>query len=290
MDRRSFLRHSGALALGSPFIASVMTNYSGTRKIKQVGIQLYTVRDAMATDTPGTLDRVAEIGFNYVEGAGYEDGKLYGMSPQAFSEMLRERSLNMPSNHVSIDVFEQAPEQMLEVCAALENEYVVLPYLEENRRSGADYRKLAELLNEVGAMAQPYNLRVAYHNHAFEFEPMSDGELPMDFLLRETDPDLVDFEMDHYWMKKAQKDSLAYFEQHPNRFKLWHVKDVDDSPEGYFASVGSGTIDWPSLFAQEQVSGLDYLFVEQDHVRSGNVFSAIEQSHQYLRDLRYKRN
>ena len=260
MNRRDVL--GGLTALSAlPFVGacsrdSETPTSSTQRRIDKVGIQLYTVRGPMADDVPGTLERLADIGYREFEFAGY-----YDYSPADIRGMLEELGVSAPSAHFPIDVLRDSPEMAIETCVAIGHEYVVCPWLSEEDRSTLDkYRQHAELFNRVAEQCKAAGLGFAYHNHEFEFEAI-DGVLPMDLLLAETDPSLVQIELDLYWVEFAGADPFAYFDQHPGRFPLCHVKDM--AADRSMADVGTGQIDFAAIFANER-AGLRHYFVERD--------------------------
>lgn len=283
MDRRDFLHTAGFLALGT--LVPALAANSCDRKMKDIGVQLYTVRDAMGTDAAAALRQVADIGFTLVEGAGYSKGTFYGRPPAEFRSLLQEYGLRMPSGHAGLDAFMDDPVQLVKASKAAGQEYVVLPWLLPEQRTEELYRTLPALLNTVGRIGREEGVRVAYHNHDFEFEPLPDGSLPMDLILEETDPELVDIELDIYWVNRAGKDPADYFRRYPGRFSLWHVKDMEATAEQFFAPVGKGVIDWPAVFSLREQAGLNYFFVEQDQTRNQSPFEAIRDSYTYLRSL-----
>lgn len=287
MQRRNFLQTASFLAVG----AMLPTNSSGCQnqqQLDQIGIQLYTVRDAMQRDADETLRRVAEVGYDYVEGAKYAQGLLYGQSARSFKALLEKYGLRMPSGHVSYEDIQTDPDRIVEAAKEVGQEYLVIPYLAEEQRTKEGYQALADLLNTFGEQCNRYGIQLAYHNHDFEFNRMIAGSRPFDFLLAETDPDLVKYELDLYWVTRAGSKYQKYFDEYPGRFPLWHVKDMDDTVEKYFAAVGEGVMDWPAIFAQQELAGMQYFFVEQDHMRPGKKpFDEIRSSYTYLESMRF---
>jgi sugar phosphate isomerase/epimerase len=279
MDRRRFLRSAtGSLlaGLGAPAVLTACASdgssagsprspgASGASSVAgpaAVGIQLYTLRSVMQDDFPGTLEQVAELGYDEVEFAGY-----YDRSPAEVADLLERLGLKSPATHVPLGRMVEAPEQVIETVRAIGHRYVVCPYLaEEQRQSLDDYRRLADRLNAFGQQCTDAGLQLAYHNHDFEFAPM-DGTLPYDLLLERTDPEHVGMELDLYWIKKAGYEPTAYFDDHPGRFPLCHVKDM--AADGSMVAVGEGQIDFASIFARAEQAGLTHYFVEHDDPES----------------------
>ena len=257
MKRRELLKGMAAMSMGSLLASCGEEAATKKRRLQNVGIQLYTVRDQMAIDVPGTLQSLAEIGYREVEFAGYFDH-----TPAEIRTLLDDIGLLSPSAHTLLQPMRDTPEELIESTLAAGHDYVVLGWLHpEERTSLDDYRKHADLINRFADQCQAAGLKFAYHNHDFEFESM-DGIRPMDLLLAESDPQLVQMELDFYWINKAGADPFAYFAKHPGRFPLCHVKDMAE--DGSMADVGSGTIDFSALFAASELAGIQHYYVERD--------------------------
>lgn len=257
------------------------------------GLALYTVRDDMAKNAKETLKKVADAGYGYIEAAGYEDGKFYGMSPEAFKAYVSELGLSPISSHQGAVSLENAEEMMADVKAA-GFEYFVIPvppmglfkFDEATMTMGMTCTpaELSEIVNELGKKAHAAGLKLLYHNHDFEFMEDGNGVVPIDYLLQHSDPRYVNFQMDLYWVTKAKADPLAYFEKYPGRFKIWHVKDMDG--QGRFAPVGKGKIDFKKIWEQKELSGMEYYMVEQDMTFDGlEPLEAIQISHDGLKTI-----
>lgn len=277
-NRRTFLKTSAIASAAVVMLPSCMSSTS--RQMPDLGLQLYTVRNQMAEDARGTLERVAKIGYKNLETAGYADGKMYGFTGAEWKNILGELGLRNISAHMSLPVFQEEFDQALEFMQASDQQYVVLPWLSPEQRTSLDqYRSYAELLNKSAEKAQSANIQVCYHNHDFEFQEL-EGQLPINVLLENVDPKLVDLELDLYWVRKAGFDPVEFFKENENRIPLWHVKDMADTPEQGFAPVGTGTIDFKKIFDHAEVSGMDYFFVEQD--QSDDPMQSIETSYKNL--------
>lgn len=244
--------------------------------LDRVGLQLYTVRSLMARDVERTLDQVASIGYREVEFAGY-----FEQPPARLREILDAGGLAAPSAHVGLDALEgDGWSRALEAARILGHRYLVFPWIPpEARRSLDDYRRLAGRLEDAGGRAREAGLQLAYHNHDFEFERL-DGAVPFD-ILAGTDPDLVQFQLDLYWIRKAGGDALAYFRRHPGRFPSVHVKDM--AADGAMVDVGAGVIDWPALFAHADTAVIRHYFVEHD--QPADPLASIRNSFIHLRGL-----
>ena len=256
------------------------------------GLALYTVRDSMAINPKGTLQKVADAGYAYVEAANYDNGTFYGMTPAEFKSYLESLGLQAVSAHMGMVNLENADQLIADVKAAGIT-YFVIPvppmgmftFDPATRSMGmkgtAD--ELVSVMNTLGEKCYNAGLQLLYHNHDFEFKPMADGTVIEDILLEKCDPKFVNFQMDLFWVTKAEVDPLTYFEKHPGRFKAWHVKDMN--AEGNFAPVSTGTIDFKRILDQKSQSGMEVYFVEQDNTFELDPLEAIKISHEGLKKI-----
>jgi sugar phosphate isomerase/epimerase len=283
--RRSFLKTSAVLSAGM-LAATHLFAYDK----KYIGVQLYTVRDSMAKDPAGTLAKVAQIGYNSVEGGTYTgDEKFYGMDAATLAKMLKDNGLIMPSSHYRLGEDGDEKGTMLndwnkavDDAAALGLKYMICAWLSPKERGNLDhYKKTGAALNTAGEVCKKAGIQLCYHNHDFEFI-QEDGKYPYETLLSVADKDLVKMEMDMYWVTKAKQDPIALINAHPGRFPLWHIKDMNNKPDQMFTEVGNGIIDFKSIFKHANKAGLKYFFVEQD-VCPGSPFDSITQSIAYIK-------
>jgi sugar phosphate isomerase/epimerase len=279
--RRNFLATLGVAAFGivsRDVAASEML--ASSKKIKRVGLQLYTVRDLMKADLPGTLARVAAIGYKEVEFAGY-----FGRTPAQIRDLLRRYKLSSPSSHLPFESLQDGWQKALDDAKAAGHEWVTIAWIpEEKRRTLDDWKSHAALFNRAGEQAKSAGLRFAYHNHDFEIRPVG-GTRPLDLLLSSTDPKLVDFELDLYWAVFGGGSPLDFFNRYPKRFKMVHVKDSAGPPDNKMVDVGQGKIDFRSIFAQSEKAGIKHYFVEHD--QPADPIATIRNSYNYLNTLRF---
>ena len=273
MYRRELLRLLGALALPRSVLANGLH-----RRIESIGLQLYTVRDALRSAFDATLARVAAIGYREVEFAGY-----FGRTANEVRKSLRQAGLVAPSAHVPLDAIAAGWESVIENARSIGHRYLVVasPGAVTNIDS---YRRIAERFNHAGEVAAKAGIRFAYHNHEADFSAL-DGILPYDVLLEMTEPKLVCFEMDFYWITRGGQNPLAYFTRWPGRFALVHAKDAGGAPPYQMEDVGAGIIDWRGIFSHEKQAGIERVFVERDD--APDAFASIAVSYGYLRDLRF---
>jgi len=277
--RRHFLRQAALLT------TAAAVNPSALFKSKRAtGVQLYTLRTELK-DIPGTIAKVAQIGYQQVETFGYDAGKYLGMEPKAFAALFAQNKLTTPSGHYYLPEFlfkgnDDVWKRAVEDAQHLKHKYMVVPWLEPQYRKDADgYKKLAARLSKAAELTKDGGMTLAYHNHDFEFENLG-GVTAWDILAKETDPSMVKFEMDLYWTAFAGKDPIEVMKAHKGRVVMWHVKDMAAGTRT-FAEVGSGTIDFKRIFAAAKLSGMQYFFVEQDQC-PGSPFDSIRKSYQYI--------
>jgi len=256
MKRREFIKGTGAFltvaAYGAPSMGDELT---ATPRKK--GVQLYTLRRSMKKDVAKTLRAVANIGYEEVEFAGY-----FGHSAKELRKILDGEGLTAPASHVGFKAFSTGLDRVIEDAVQLGHEYLVLPSIAYNQRKSLDdYHRIASDFALFGEKCRAAGIQFAYHNHAFEFEPMA-GEIPYNILIRETDPSLVAMELDLYWVAKAGQSAEQIIEANPGRFKLFHVKDMDVN--GEVTEVGKGVIDFAAIFSKANMAGLEHAFVEHD--------------------------
>ena len=271
ITRREFLQHLGETSIGVAVLGigcaagvGYEAGVTGGTPIEP-GLQLYTVRDLLAADFPGTLEAVAEIGYREVQVS-----PRAGHSATEIRRWLDDAGLVCPSIHLDLQQPMEAEIEAAHVLGA-ETAFLSAPpqmfVLKDGKygiRTDAsldDYRAIADELNETGARFRSAGLVYGYHNHAFELVPI-DGELPYDVILERTDPELVALEIDLGWAQVGGLDPVEYFRRYPGRFPTCHVKDV--LADGTFVDPGTGSVDFPRIFAEASTAGLRQYFVEHD--------------------------
>lgn len=303
MKRRKFVSNT-ALAASSLFFlrckaeeTKKVIEESTGQKVGDFGLQLWSVRHQMAEDPKATLKTLADIGYNDIEtDSDYMEGaKFYGMDPKDFNAYLSDIGIKHRSTHVKTGsmhpdwtwTMTNGWEDFCNLAAELGIESVILGYTDPPERETLDnYKYLNELLNKCGETAKQYGLAMAYHNHDFEFFKIDD-QIPYDLMLNETDPALVNFELDNYWIAKAGYSSLDYFDKYPGRFHYWHVKDMDDTEDKFFTEVGTGIIDYVSIFKKAKESGMKNFYVEQDDFRKYEALESVKMSHDFVRGMEF---
>lgn len=257
------------------------------------GLTLYTLQRQMMQNPDEVIKDVAEVGYRYIEIADYRDGKIYGMTPEELKKKTNDLGMELLSAHMGMVTMDNA-DQLIADLKKAGIKYFVIPvppmgYAEFNREERSltmseDLEGLCEVLTTLGKKCKEAGLELLYHNHNFEFVKNSKGIIPYDYFLENLDPEFVNFEIDLYWAVKGGADPLVYFEKYPGRFKIWHVKDMDE--EGDFAPVGAGTIDFARMLEKKDISGMEYYIVEQDRTKNGMTpQEAIRISHKGLKDF-----
>jgi sugar phosphate isomerase/epimerase len=286
--RRKFLSDttllSGGLALFGSHLLSMDELFVG--KARSYGIQLYSLRDILPADPFGIIKKLSEAGYTSIESYEGEQGVYWGKSPKEFASFLKSSGLTMPSFHCN--VFENFEKKVADA-ASIGVQYVICPWIGP-QKSLDDYKKMAARFNEMGAICKKNGIRFAYHNHDYSFKPMN-GVTPQTLLMEETDPKLVFFEMDIYWVVAAGGDPIEWFERYPNRFRLAHIKDRSKKPvadEGKNSVViGTGTIDFASILQTGRAKGLkEFIFEQEANYGKGPLESAIA-SLKYLQEKKY---
>jgi len=290
LTRRRFIQQSSVLA------AALMIDTSGLLKMhKALGLQLYTVRDEVAKDLEHSLSEVSKAGYTMTElyGYDYKTRQFFGRSVKDMAALLKKYHLSTPSGHYNINDMVYGAEYswdswkyLLDDAKTLGNKYVVVPYVDDKHRTPDDFKRIAERLNKAGELSKAAGLITGYHNHNFEFLTSVDGAPTYEYLLKNTDSQLVKFEMDLYWFANAGQDPVEWIKKYPGRFPMWHIKDMEAKTEGQekgqTCEVGKGVIDWKSIFKHQTEAGVDYVFVEQEQYRRP-VFECIKISAGYMK-------
>jgi sugar phosphate isomerase/epimerase len=282
--RRTFIMNSSLVA------ATILTfpSLAFTMSKKEIGLQLYTLRDELLNNVKTVLEKVAAAGYVTVETYGFSiKDQFWGLSPVELKKILDANNLKAISGHYGIGSFlangnTTELKAAIEAAKILKSEYLTIPWVDPPFRNNIDdYKKIASRLNEAGKMCQKAGLKLAYHNHDFEFENYN-GLTGYDILLKETDNDLVFFELDLYWVVRSEKNPLQLFKENPGRFKMWHVKDMDKLKPALNTEIGSGSIDFKPIFKEIQRSGMKHFFVEQENNFVINSFESIKTSCDFI--------
>ncbi len=284
-NRRTFIKQSGVLTAGLLINPAELL-----KKQKNVGIQLYTLRELVVKDPKGVIENIAAAGYKEVEMFGLSaENKFFGLTPAEFSQLLKDNGLKSPSGHYTPEkfLFENGNgddvKNICNACNALGNKYFIIPWLSaEKRKDIEQYKVLADRINKAAAICKEHGLQMAYHNHDFEFADMN-GQYGYDVLLNNTDKDLVKFEMDLYWVVRAGYNPVDFFKKQPGRFQLWHVKDMSKEDKTKNTEVGNGSVDFKSIFANAKLSGVKHYLMEQENNYKPDFYGSIKTSCNYIK-------
>ncbi|MFN2379198.1 MAG: sugar phosphate isomerase/epimerase family protein [Bacteroidales bacterium] len=276
MKRRQFIGAVGTAAVAT----SLMPLLSCRSRVPATGLILYTVRDAMADDVAGTLERIAEIGYNWIEAADYRNGLFYGMQPARFAGIVESVGMSLISSHNGMN--SENYESIIDDCAAAGMKYVIIPSLPDSAFNSADsLKQAADFFNIVGERASSAGLKAGFHNHQTELRAV-DGIIPLDHFIENTDPGNFCFEMDVAWLSAEGASPVEYFNRYPGRFELLHIKDL--TADKTDATLGEGTLDFVPIFSAVKKAGMKYFFVEQDNCITHTPIESVEISRQFLMD------
>jgi sugar phosphate isomerase/epimerase len=281
MNRRTFVKGISATVAASMILPSDLLAFP---KEKIIGIQLYTLRDMISADFTGTLKKIRGAGYNSIEAAGYGERKFYGYDPKEYNNIVTGLGLLPTSSHSNINL--QNIDNAIEDHLAAGMNYIVLPSVPNEKRGTIDdYKRLADEFNTIGKSCRDAGLGFGYHNHAFEFEKIGD-EIPYDVLIENTDPKYVFMQVDLFWMVYGGHQPKEYFRKYPGRFELWHIKDMDNTPERECTEIGDGIINYKKVFRMKDRSGMKHFFVEQEAFKMDPIES-ICKSYIFLNSLSF---
>lgn len=231
---------------------------------KNIGLQLYSIRDSIKKDVPAAIAKVGKMGYKFVEPAGYKDGKFYGMEPAAFKSLCESNSLKIISSHTGQALPDSANlvktmawwDTCIDAHVAVGAKFLVQPFMGgEAYRSLDTLKRYCDYFNLIGEKCKAKGIRFGYHNHDKEFSTKLDGQTIYDFMLTNTDTSKVMFEMDLYWTVMGGANPVDYFNKYPGRFELWHIKDKKE--------IGADTfMDFAAIWAAAPKSGMQYGVVE----------------------------
>lgn len=289
MKRREFLQTTGFAASGI-FLSSYLPSCKSAAVSKEVrdnfGLQLYTLRDVMPDDPKGVLKQVASYGYKQIE--SYEHSKLgifWGMKHTEFKTLMNDLGMKIVSSHCDINKdFERKAAEAAEIGM----KYLLCPYLGPQKKID-DFKKFAETFNQKGEICKKNGIRFGYHNHDYGFVQL-EGQYPQDVLMQNTDKNLVDFEMDIYWVVTAGQDPIAWINKYPGRFKLCHIKDrkkgAAPSQRDVSVELGTGSIDFKKILIEADKKGMDYYFVEQEAYENTTPLAAAKADAEYLKNFK----
>ncbi len=295
-NRRKFIQLSAAMGVGAflplQFCSLKKQTEPGAEFaigpsigiLDNFGLQLYSLKEKMMGDPIATIKSVAGFGYTQIE--GYDGGKgiFWGMKNTEFKSLTDDLGLDFISSHA--DTYTNL-DQQAEQAGAIGMKYLINPWVGP-QKSMDDFKRIADDFNKQGEICKKHGIKFAYHNHAYTFIEL-EGQIPHDYLLENTDPELVEFEMDTYWVYTAGKDPIAYIKKYPNRFTLGHVKDKSgdfefSEPNGS-TIIGTGIMDFPSILRAGMDNGMDYFIVEQERFEGTTPLEAAEKNAAFMKSL-----
>ena len=248
---------------------------------RQLAAQLYTVRDLTTKDFAGTLQRVAEVGYDGVELAGFGN-----LSAEEAAKAVKQAGLKVCGAHVGIDHLEGDLKGTLKKFALFGCENIIVPWMPEDRRkNGAGWKAFAKSLNKFGAILKKEGFNIGYHNHSFEFELISKGVTGMDLLLENTEAGIVGFELDCFWVVHGGKCPACFIKDNADRIMTLHLKDMSDPNERKFANVGEGILDTRSIIKAGIKTKVPWFIVEQDNCYDQAPMEALRISYKNIRKM-----
>ncbi|OKS85564.1 sugar phosphate isomerase/epimerase family protein [Mucilaginibacter polytrichastri] len=303
LSRRVFIK-TGALGIaGSALLKESL--FAGVAGKELVGLQLYSVREAMKTDAAGTLKKLADGGYRYIEHAGYANGKFYGYTPGEFKKLMADLGLKMPSGHsrMSLSDWDSTKNDFTDVwkrtiadSAEVGQHFVLNPWLDENLRTDPEaLKRLMQQFNKSGELCKTYGMKFGYHNHNFEFiTPMGNGNL-YDFIIQNTDPALVAQQMDFGNMIGAGAQPVDYLKKYPGRFELLHVKDEiksdgkGDLGDGYDSTIlGDGIMPMQEILTlARKIGGTTHFMIEQESYQGKDPVDCVKKDLQIMKKWGY---
>lgn len=286
-QRRDFIKISAALGSGL-VLTSVSNSLLGCSPISKInprknfGLQLYTLRDDMPKDPIGVLKQVASFGYKQIESFEGPKGIFWGMKNTEFKKLMDDLGMSLVSSHCDINKdFERKAAEAAEIGMS----YLISPYLGP-QKSIDDFKRFAQTFNQRGETCKKNGIRFAYHNHDYSFYSL-DGQLPQDVLMQDTDKNLVDFEMDIYWVVTAGQNPIAWFKKYPQRFKLGHVKDrkknIPLSVKSASVDLGTGQINFKSILKEGAKNGMAFYIVEQELYENTTPLNAAKADAEYMK-------
>lgn len=234
--------------------------------------QLYTLREELKRDFPNVLRELKQMGWPAVQISG-----LHGYEPGEIAGVLEETGLKTAGIHIGLDVLRQDLDGAMDQARIFKTKDIICPFLPPEFRSEEGFQKVKQLLNEIAGKAALKGYRISYHNHAFEFETTIDGKSALEYLLEPTADNKILAEIDVYWVKKGGANPLEFIQPYGNRMPIIHLKDMTNDERQDFASVGTGSIDFPPILDWCEQNGVEWYAVEQD-VCPGNPMDSLQTS------------
>lgn len=287
MQRRDFIRQSTLLTAGAFALSQTdLLAHAPAKTISPFGVQLYSVRDIIGNDPKGVMTQLAQMGYKQFESYSGPQGFLWGMTPADMKSFLNGIGVTMVSTHFNYGQQKDNDDELrksFDMAKGAGLTYALCPYIGP-QKSFDDWKRIADRFNVVGEMARKSGIKFGYHNHDYSFKPL-DGKIPQEYLLANTDPKNVLFELDLCWIDVAGQDTEAHLKKYGKRYELCHIKDyrkVDGKPVQN--DLGKGNVDFKKTLRVAMDNGMKYYFVEQEEY-PGEVMASMKHDADYMKAL-----
>jgi len=281
------MKNQISVILAVVMISTLLFSCTKKQEPKNIGLQLWSIKDDMKNDPKATIEKLGKVGYKYVEAAGYSDGKFYGLAPEEFKALVEANGMQFLGSHTGQDVPDSTKwdstmmwwDKCIDAHLAAGVKYIVQPWMGNvGYESIAGLKRYCDYFNAVGEKCNAKGIRFGYHNHDKEFTAINDTVI-YDFMLQNTDPTKVMFQLDLFWIMEGGGLALDYFAKYPGRFESWHIKDD--------AEVGaSGKMDFAPIFAEAEKAGLKYTVVEVEKYNFEPLVS-VQKSLEFLNNAEY---
>jgi len=284
-SRRKFIKTTASLGALAFIGGKNAFCINDAHYMKNYGLQLYTLRDVFGNDPKSYIKQIGSFGYTQVESYEGKEGMFWGMQPAVFGQCIRDAGMTLVSSHCDIN---KDFEKKVIDASSIGMKYLVCAWVGP-QKSIEDFKKIAEDFNVKGALCKKHGIKFAYHNHDYSFKK-TDGEIPQDVMMQLTDPALVDFEMDIYWVITGGADPVDYLKKYPGRFKMGHLKDrlknAQPSETDASCTLGTGSIDFKKILPLAKSNGMEYFFVEQERYDATTPVECTKESAQYLKSIK----
>ena len=286
-NRRDFLKQAGLLSAGTLTLGSVLTDALGA-SVKTYGLQLYSVRDVLPTDSKGVMTKLAQMGYKQFESYQGSNGFLWGLEPAAMRSFLNGIGVKMVSTHFDFKAASENADTLqkyIEMANGAGLSYLLCPYIGA-QKTWDDWKRVADSFNRVGEVVRNGGLKFGYHNHDYSFRPM-DGKLPQEYLLTHCDPINVMFELDMCWIEAAGQSAVDHLKQFGNRYELCHIKDYKKEADGKVVQqdLGQGIVNYQAILKQARKSGMKHFLIEQEQYPISSMVS-VKDNADYMKKLK----
>jgi sugar phosphate isomerase/epimerase len=289
MKRREFIKNTAILGSGillSNYLPACKSAATSKDISSNFGLQLYTLRDVLPNNPKEILKQVASFGYKQIESYEHSSlGMFWGMKHTEFKKLMDDLGMKIVASHCDINKdFEKKAAEAAQIGMS----HLICPHLGAQKKLD-DFKKFAETFDQKGEVCKKNGIRFAYHNHDYSFVPL-EGQFPQDVMMQNTDKNLVDYEMDIYWVVSAGQDPIAWLNKYPNRFKLSHVKDrkkaATASEKNVSVNLGTGSIDFKKILKEAGKNGMEYYIVEQEAYENTTPIEAAKADADYMKNFK----